>query len=247
MIIGEVGDLHFPFCHPMYEQFCQDTFEEYRVDWIHFVGDIADHHAISFWEHSAVGMSAGQEMDATISDIEHWQTVFPKASVCIGNHDERHYRIARKYGLPDNYLKSYAEVWNTPKWDWKFSHTFDDVLHKHGTGSSGKNAAYNLAVQSRCSCVIGHIHSGGSVAWHSNPYNLVFGLNAGCGIDPTAYAFAYGTDYVVRPVLGCGIVIDGEHAFFEVMRCGPGEKYHRSRAGRKRRLRKFIKLCKGAK
>lgn len=241
MRLGSAGDFHFPFCHSMYLDFLEDTFEKWHVDRVHCAGDVVDHHGISAWEHNPNGMSAGYEFDAAKQDVEAAQSRFPNMTVCIGNHDERHFRLARKHGMPDNYLKSYADLWNTPGWKWDFQHTCDGVLYEHGTGSSGKDAALNLAIQKRTSVVIGHVHSWGGVKWHANPYDLVFGLNCGCGIDCSAYAFEYGKAFAVRPVLGCGIVIDGEQAHFEIMRCDVGEKYHRSKAGRHRRLKRLVR------
>ena len=113
-------------------------------------------------------------------------------------------------------------------------HIIDEVLYEHGTGSSGKDAAMNLAIQKRISTVIGHVHSYAGVKWHSNPKSRIFGLNAGCGIDCKQYAFHYSKAFPVRPVLGCGIVFNGDYAAFVPMPCGRGEKYHRSRAGKKR-------------
>lgn len=229
----------------MYLPFCMDTFEKYRVTNIHFVGDIVDLHALSFWDHDPNGLSAKQEKDASLTIVQNWYDTFPRATVCIGNHDERHYRVARKGGVPDDYLRTYRDVWQTPSWKWDFQHAFDHVLYEHGTGTSGKDGALNLAIQKRTSVVIGHLHSDGGVKYHANPFDVIFGLNAGCGIDITAYAFAYGKAFARRPTLGCGVVIDGEQAYFEIMPAGPGQKYHRSKAGRGRRMTKYIKSIRG--
>lgn len=230
--VGIVGDPHEPFCHPLYRRFCLDTFAAWRVDKVHFVGDVVDNHAISFHDHDPDGRSSGDEFDLALKGVAGWRRSFPKATVTIGNHDERQYRRGYKDGVSKKFFKSYAEVWETPQWLWEFEHTIDDVLYEHGTGTSGKDAALNLAIQKRTSIVIGHIHAWAGVKWHSNPFSTIFGMNAGCGIDCRAYAMAYGRTFPVRPMLGCGIVIDGSYAYFEPMPCGPKEKYHRSRAGR---------------
>lgn len=229
MKIGIVGDLHLPFVHPMYRRFCMDTFSKWQVNHVHFIGDIVDGHALSFWDHNPNGRSAEDEATQAKRGVSSWQRTFPGSSVSIGNHDERHFRLARKHGLPDRFLRSYSEVWRTPKWDWRMSHKFDGVLFEHGTGTSGKDAAINRAMQKRLSVVMGHVHCFAGVKWHANEYDIIFGLNVGCGIDCRAYAFDYGKSFPIRPVLGCGIVIDGEQAFFVPMPCCRGEKYHRSR------------------
>jgi predicted phosphodiesterase len=234
MRIGVAGDIHAPFTHPLYLKFCQDVFDQWRVKHIHLIGDVADHHAISQWDADANGLSAEDEHCEASGEIERWYQTFRKATVSVGNHDERHFRLAGKHGLPVRYLRSYAELWRTPQWDWQFEHCHDGVLYTHGTGCSGKNAAISLAIQRRSSTVIGHTHTYAGVTFHANPDNRIFGLNTGCGIDTRAYAFAYGRDNPVRPVLGCSVVIDGDYPIFFPMPCGPKEKYHRDRAKRRR-------------
>ena len=217
----------------MYLRFVQDVFEKWNINRVHFVGDIIDSHAISFWEHDPDGHSAGAEADAASKSLEKWRAAFPKATVCIGNHDERHFRVAKKAGLPGRFIRAYKDVWETPKWNWDFSHVIDGVLYEHGTGTSGKDAAINRAMQKRMSLVMGHVHSFAGVKWHANEFNAIFGMNAGCGIDCRAYAFDYGKAFPIRPVLGCGVVLDGYHAYFTPMPCGKGERYSRTRAGKK--------------
>jgi hypothetical protein len=111
MRVGIVGDLHAPFVHPMYLRFCIDVFSAWRVTCINIIGDVGDLHALSFHEHDPNGMSAEDEARAAYPVIQRWYSTFPDCDVEIGNHDARHYRVARKNGLPDRYLKTYAEVW----------------------------------------------------------------------------------------------------------------------------------------
>jgi hypothetical protein len=237
MHIGSVGDLHEPFTHPLYFDFCQDTFTLHGVDLAVFIGDVFDHHGISFHDHDPGGRSAGDELDQAIANVERWHTTYPDSPTCIGNHDERAFRVAKKAGLPARYLKDYNEVFRTPSWKWNFEHVIDGVLYIHGTGTSGKLAHINNAIQRRISVVQGHVHSWAGIGYHTNPTSRIFGMNTGCGIDNDAYAFDYGKAFVVRPVLGCGVIKDGE-AFFFPMPIGRGEKYHKSRAGKKRRRRR---------
>ncbi|MCI0351538.1 MAG: metallophosphatase family protein [Acidobacteriales bacterium] len=235
MRIGIVGDLHAHFVHPLYFGFIQETWKQYRVTHTVFIGDVVDLHALSFWEHNPNGLSAETEAAGALDEVQRWYKAFPRARVCIGNHDERHHRVARKAGLPDRFIRTYADVWQTPKWNWQFEHLLDGVLYQHGTGTSGKDAAFNQAVEKRVSVVQGHTHTDGGFKYHTNHDSRIFGMNVGCGFDLSAYAFAYGRTFARRPVLGCGIVIDGEQPHFVPMPCGRGEKYHRSRAGKRKR------------
>lgn len=233
--LGIVGDLHEPFTHPMYRRFVYDTFSYFRVDRVHFTGDVSDGHALSYHEHNPNGLSAGDEYEITKAKVAGWYKTWPNSSVSIGNHDELLYRKARTYGLPEKMLKSYSQIWETPRWDWDFEHRVDGNLLTHGTGTSGKNGAINFAIQRRCSVASGHLHSWSGIQYHANSDSIIFGMSVGCGIDPRAYAFEYGKNFVVRPVLSCAVILDGVQPIIVAMPCGKGQKYHRSRAGRKKR------------
>ena len=110
MRVGTVGDLHAPFTHPLYQEFVQDVFEAWGVDTIHFIGDIVDAHALGFWDHDPNGMSASDEQSKAATAVESWRDLFPRATVSIGNHDERHFRVARKAGIPDSYIKAFQAI-----------------------------------------------------------------------------------------------------------------------------------------
>ena len=43
-----IGDLHEPATHPGYLDFCLDLYEVWDCDTVVFLGDIVDHHNISF-------------------------------------------------------------------------------------------------------------------------------------------------------------------------------------------------------
>lgn len=229
MRVGIVGDLHIPFVHPRYLEFIEDVFDAWSVDKIYLIGDVVDGHALGFWEHDPDGLSAGSELDEAVKLIGQWHMRLGEATVTIGNHDARHIRTAKKAGIPSRYLKSYSDIFGTPSWRWLLADECQGVLYEHGTGSSGKFAAFNRAVQKRRSVVIGHCHTGGGVLYHANESDRIFGLNVGCGIDVERYAFEYGRPFPVRPTLGCGIVIDGTHAFFEPMPIGKRERYRRGK------------------
>lgn len=212
-----IGDLHLPWDHPKYLRFCLDMAATWNTSKVVFIGDIVDMHAISRHETDPNGMSAEEEAKAAVDAVQKWYAEFPKAMVCIGNHDLRIHRAARSIGIPDRYIKTYADLWQTPGWDWQNEHEIDGVLYEHGTGSSGRDAAFLRAKEKRRSLVMGHVHTGLGVKWHTNEKDRIFGLNVGCGIDIRAYAFAYGRPFPSRPTLGCGIVIDGMFAYAEPM------------------------------
>jgi predicted phosphodiesterase len=113
-ITGIIGDTQLPFTHPSYLAFIQDTFESFNVTQVVHIGDVVDLQALSFYEHNPNGKSAEDESAQAIEAVKPWYKAFPKAKVCIGNHDARHYSTARKAGIPDRFVKTYAQVWETP-------------------------------------------------------------------------------------------------------------------------------------
>jgi hypothetical protein len=227
MNVLTIADPHFPFVHPAYLDFCVDMWNKWNCDTAVFIGDVIDGHALSFHEHDPDGMSPGDECIRAEEDIQQWHATFPEAKVCIGNHDARALRLARKAGIPMRFLRDFADVWGTPGWDWGWEHVIDGVCYLHGTGNSGKDAAINLAVARRESVVIGHTHTHAGVKYNMSRKDRIFGMNVGCGINCHTYAMAYARDFKVKPSLGCGVTIDGSEAHFIPMPCGPGEKYHR--------------------
>lgn len=215
-----IGDLHLPFVHPKYLRFCQDMAAKYDAERIVFIGDVVDWHSVSYHEVDPDGLSAGDEMKLTRRMLKRWVAAFPKADVCIGNHDARLHRKMMTHGMPAGALRSYKDLWETPGWNWGEEFVHDGVKYTHGTGLSGQTAALYRAMRNRISVVIGHTHSFGGVQYHASENDLIFGLNVGCGIDIRAYSFAYAAPFVNRPTLGCGLVVSDHEAYFLPMECG---------------------------
>ena len=215
-----IGDLHEPFTHPGYLPFCSETYRKFRCVEVVFIGDIVDNHAVSFHDHDPSGMSPGSELDRAKAKLEHWTHAFPRAKVCIGNHDARMHIRARKFGLPDNILRSLGEIYSTPGWDYQLRHEIGEVLYMHGTKYSGMTAHRRIAMENRQSTVIGHVHSHAGVCYLACHKDLIFGMNVGCGVDIHTYAMEYGTDFQIKPVLGCGVVFGKRQAQFIPMDLG---------------------------
>lgn len=223
--VGIFSDPHIPFDHPNYLRFVQDTFKKYNVGQIVCLGDLVDHHAISRFQSEPCAKGAYDELDMSIERVEKYVKAFPKLKMCRGNHDAIPVRQAATVGIGERYLKSFSELLGLPKtWEIEDEFIIDNVLYKHGINCLGKDGALNTAIQERMSTVIGHSHSFGGVKYSANKRNIIFGMNAGCGIDISKYAFAYGKYDKNRPTLGCGIVFNDSNAIFVPM----GSEYFRS-------------------
>lgn len=206
-----IGDTHEPFCQEGYLDHCLKVQKEYDCGSIVHIGDLVDNHAVSYHESDPDGRSPGDEFKMALDNCDEWYKAFPEAVICIGNHDRLPFRKAFTAGLPKNWLKSYQEMFNSPKgWKWDFVHTINGVIYQHGTGLSGEMASINAARENRTSTVIGHLHTVSNIRFLASHKDLIFGMSVGCGIDHHKYAFAYGRENTRKPVLGCGVVINGK-------------------------------------
>lgn len=210
-----VGDIHIPAEHPGYLDFCRRVRRRWRCDTIVLIGDVFDWHAISFHDASLEADTAAQEYEEARRRVAKWHKAFPDARVCIGNHDCRVERLAASAGVPAQFVRSYNETWGTAGWDWQHDHFLDGVHYLHGIGLSGQRPALRAAIASMTPTVAGHVHSQGGVAWSAAPGGKsVWGMDVSCGVDINHPAMQYGKNLISKPVLGCGVVIDG-HPYYE--------------------------------
>lgn len=223
-IVGVIGDTHFPFVHPNYIHFLEDTFRRYRVTKIVHVGDLVDNHAISRHQTETEAVDPSTEYELARLQVELYTKAFAEVSLTLGNHDLIHERQAATLGIPRQFVKGFHELWGLPK-TWKVDEQLiiNNVLYEHGINFLGKTGALDKAVNMMMSCVIGHSHAFGGCQYKSNAHSLIFGLNVGCGVDIDRYAFNYGKYNKNREILGCGIVFDSANAIFVPM----GDKYFR--------------------
>lgn len=223
-----VGDLHLPAVHPGYLSFVRDLRSTYKCDEVVFIGDCVDWHSISFHARHPEAPGPKDEYELAKHTIIPWVRTFPRAKVCVGNHDARIVRLAETVNIPAPFLRDYRDIWQTPDWNWADNHIIDDVYYFHGTGTGGVHPAYTSMGKLLMSVCQGHIHSAAGIKWRANPQRRIFGLDTGCGVDDKAIAFAYGATRQIRSMLSAAVVLDGipQHI---IMPCGSGERYHKSK------------------
>lgn len=202
-----IGDLHAPFIRQGYLEWCRTQQERWGCEEeVIMIGDIVDLHACAQWEADPDGMSAGAELDATREALAKVYAMFPKALVTYGNHDLRIARKAKSAGLPSQFIKTLAEIYDAPP-TWTFGHDFllDNVKYTHG-GAGGN--AERVTAHSRISTVQGHLHTQAGMGWSVSERDELFFCQTGCGVDDKAYAFAYSKPYPKKSVIGCAVVLD---------------------------------------
>ena len=125
-----IGDPHEPVCRKGYLSFCQDLYYEWRCDRVVIIGDLADHTAISFHVQNPEAPGPKNEYKLAKAGIQKWYKAFPKAKVCIGNHDARPQRVMESVNIPPAiFLRDFNTIWETPKWKWDHHFIIDDVYY----------------------------------------------------------------------------------------------------------------------
>lgn len=219
-----IGDLHLPYSRPNYLRFCKDVYKKYSCNETVFIGDVVDLHSISFHPKHPCLPNAAMEYEQAKKEIARWKKEFPKAGVCIGNHDSRPVRLAETVSIPEKLLKDFSEIWDTPDWKWDWEFIIDGVCYLHGTGCGGDHPAYNKMKNTGLSYVLGHTHCNAGIKWLASPKSRLFGMDVGAGINDSSMAFAYGRFARRRSIISCGIVINGI-PYHEVCPIGKNEKY----------------------
>jgi len=218
------GDLHCPWQRAGYLQFLIDLYYQWNCDEVIFIGDVVDMHAVSFFNTDPGCPSGLEEYIRTKEAVAKFYKAFPKATVVLGNHDKRVVRKARSADIHEVFIKSYADIWETPGWDWVEDCIRDDIYFYHGDGQGGEYPAANAVRKMLMSVVMGHNHTASGIKYYSNPTQRFFALDTGAGCDDRALAFAYAGNNKRKSVLSAAVIIDGT-PYLEPMLCGKGEPY----------------------
>jgi len=196
-----VGDIHEPFCKEGYLEFCKKQYDRFECNKVIFSGDIVDFHAQSFHDSDADGLSATEELNLAVQKLQKWYTVFPEATVLLGNHDRIVARKLFKVGLSQRWMKPLGEVLEVPNWNFVEELVHNNILYVHGEGGTARSKAK----QEMMSVCQGHLHSEGYIELMNGGKN--FALQVGCGIDFNSYAFAY-AKRDKKPILSCAVILD---------------------------------------
>lgn len=205
-----ISDTHIPFQHPDALDFLKAVARKYKTNEVVHVGDELDMHALSNYDHDPDGYSAGHELTKALKELKKFYKAFPSVKCCISNHTARPFRRAYKFGIPSAFIRDYRDFLEAPKgWEWADEWVIDGVIYQHGEGFLGQNGAIKAALANSQSTVIGHIHSFAGIQYSATPKFLVFGMNVGCLINKDSYAFNYGKYLATKPIISCGVVLDG--------------------------------------
>ncbi len=211
MIVLTISDTHAPFAHKDALDFLSDLKRRYKPDRVVHIGDLGDQYGWSrHGDRDPDSPGQAEEYEECLKWCYQLYKLFPKVDACVGNHDERLAKAARRAGIPARLYKSVREIYESPRgWKWQQSYLIDDVAYTHGEGFCGLDCAIKAARFFCRSCVIGHTHSVGGVRWVCSEYARVFGCSTGCLVDPESFGLAYSRKFAAKPVLGSAVIIDG--------------------------------------
>jgi predicted phosphodiesterase len=196
-----IGDIHEPFCKDGYLEHCKQVYKQFNCNKVIFIGDCIDSHYSSFHNTDPDGLSALDELNASIKKLARWYKAFPKATIIIGNHDRIVYRKAFAHGISSKWIKEYKEVLQVHNWQFVTEAQIDGVIYVHGEGANAFTKAKTLFR----SVVAGHSHTKCSIEYLNN----IFGMQVGCGVDKDAYSMAYAKNFA-PPQLACAVVLEGK-------------------------------------
>ena len=212
MITGVIGDTHIPYELPKYLSFCRKVFKAHGVQKVIHIGDLVDHHALSFHDNEPTLKGAQGEMIDARERLKPWYRAFPKLTLIMGNHDKIPARQLTKIGMDSEvWMRPLDEVYSMPKgWVLRQEVEIDEVLYHHGDTALGVNGYRNDSIARMQSTVTGHAHSNSGIAYTASAEKRIFGMAVGCGIDHTAMAFVYGRNFKLKPIISCGVVTHGK-------------------------------------
>lgn len=213
-----IGDTHCPGMLPKYPAFLAKVHERYKCNRVVHIGDLVDNAAISYHEKHPGISSAPEEYKRARKQVKALASRFPKVDLVLGNHDALTTRQAASAGLLPEWLRDFNDLWGLPQWKVhsRFGYIeIDGVRYEHGdAGKQGQFAAVKTSRARFQSVVSGHCHSEGGVWWTANGQAKVFGMNVGTGVDHDLLQFEYGKKFTAKPIVGCGVVIDGKLPIF---------------------------------
>lgn len=207
-----IPDLHAPYEHPDALQFLKTVRDTFTPDLTVCLGDELDYHGLSFHDSDPNLDSAGIELEKAKQFMQRLYTEFPEVLVCHSNHGSMAFRRAKAHGIPVQLIKKYREVMfpqhSAPKWSWASSWRvgtpLGEVLFKHQASGILSEAAHNS-----CNLVVGHSHGNFSIEYSASSSHLYYGMYCGCLIDKDSMAFAYGKHSLRKPIVGCGVILNG--------------------------------------
>lgn len=205
-----ISDTHLPAVHPGYLDFAREQARRFKCAEIIHCGDLLDHHACSFHTPDSDLYSPGDELKIARAALKPWYKAFPKMKICLGNHDNVPARKLKEMRVAKEFIRAIGDVLDAPKgWQFEYSFEIQDILFKHIPQGSTLTAQLRAAERNTMPTVTGHAHSVSGVAFSAGFKTKMWAMAVGCGVDRHHLAMAYGKESAFKPVLSCGVILEG--------------------------------------
>ena len=223
-----LSDTHFPYQHSNYFEWIKKIKEKVNPTQIIHIGDLVDFHQISQWVHSAELPNIKFEIKDAIKCIKKLRKIFPTPMPILwGNHDIRIQRLAEKSLIPNSFLKDIndiLEIEKNWKWTWHDKLIVDlpnktKVFFTHHFKSNVISSAKELGM----SYVSGHQHTLSQLTFISSPLALNFAMCVGSSINPKHEAFKYAKNFIKRPIISVGAIINNQPVIYAMPQNDRGE------------------------
>lgn len=207
-----ISDTHFPYQHPDAIDYLDLLHRKYAFTRIIHIGDEVDLHGASFHDKDPNLYGAAHELDQAIVGLRKLYKLFPKVDVLESNHGALFKRKIKHHGLPESVLKPSREILEAPKgWVWR-EEFIDRLPNKQLVFFCHGKIANSLALsKSLGMCTVnGHFHTQLSIQKWSNPVTTNWAMVVGCLIDKYSRAYGYQKNDVMKPIIGCGMILDSQ-------------------------------------
>lgn len=211
-----ISDTHIPYSVDGYLSFLSNLKDKFKPEVIIHGGDELDYHAISFHKSHAELLSAGDELDRSIVEIqEGLHKLFPRIYLLESNHGSLLFRRLKFEGVPVRALKPLHELYETPLWSWHdrilLRTNSGKVLVSHGM--SGIAGAWMKATG--VSTVEFHYHTKFHCTWFNTLFGPRFSVHSGCLADYDKMAMSYAKSNLTPFMNGTsGLKSNGEPILF---------------------------------
>ena len=212
-----IWDPHIPFIKEWYLDFLKKVYKKYHCNQVVFIWDIIDNHYASFHNTDPNWLWWWDELSLSINMLSEFYKAFPKAKVCLWNHDEILRRKAFANDIPKEWIKDYSEVLKTPNWEYWFEFEIDWVIYNHWMSWWWARWAIKEAVTRWQSVVRWHYHSQCYVDWYADKNRKIFWMQVWAWCDDHSYAMAYWKYNLHKSIIWCWVVFNWKDAKVELM------------------------------
>lgn len=212
------GDLHAPYEHRDALSFLSAVKKEYDPTRIIGTGDELDNHNMSNWITELEIDDARTELYKGRAVMRKLAALFPVIQNVDSNHTSRLYRAGKQAKILRELLVPYKTLLGVQDYDWTWQHSIDidikDRTKIKVVHHSGANVFLN-AQRAGCSVIAGHNHTKQKIEYW-NAGTKGFAVQVGCLLNEHSVAHTYAVDNIMKPLLGCLMLLDGKPRLIEM-------------------------------